>query len=216
MVEPKPEQDFNQLFEKKNITSQTYSIDKLGPWFFSVFLILGVYFSIPEKTETITTAYPKISILNKNIENHSKYTPDLIAPSILNYTSTETVRQNSYKDYLNNPEQVVDFASFSNEQLSYQLNDKDIMNGINHIKHLMIQEDLSIVPFKSGEVTIESQIIETTQSQHFYMVEVLKTFTQGKKVVKVLERKVFDLQDFEIGLIHYQKNIMHTSQKLNN
>lgn len=214
MLQPEPEQDFNSLFDKKHIEQKTYSIDKLGPWFFSIFLILGVYFSIPEKFEKNTSAYPHVSTINNHLENHSKYTPDLIAPSILNYKTTQTINNSSYKDYLNQPEQVIDFSSFSNENLNYQLNATDIMNGINYIKHLMIQEDLSIVPFSKGEVTIESEIIETTQSQHFYMVEVLKTFTQGKKVVKVLERKVFDLQDFEIGLIHYQKNIMHTSQQL--
>lgn len=77
----------------------------------------------------------------------------------------------------------------------------------------MIQEDLSIVPFKSGNVSIESEIIETTQSQHYYMVEVLKTFTQGKKTVKVLEKKIFHLQPLENGQVSYYRNIIFNSSQ---
>lgn len=213
MLEDKPQQDFNTLFDKKNMIKKHASFDHLGSLFFAFFLILGIYTSLPVKDESQNSVYPKNSVVEYSIKKKD-YAPDLIAPSILNYKTTQTVNNPSYTDYLNKPEDVIDFSSFSKEQLNYRLDDKDIMNGINHIKHLMIKEDLSIVPFKSGEVSIESEIIETTQSQHFYMVEVLKTFTQGKKVVKVLERKVFDLQDFEIGYIHYNKNIMHTSQHL--
>ena len=58
--------------------------------------------------------------------------------------------------------------------------------------------------------------VHTTQSEHYYMIEVLKTFTQGKKVVKVLEKKIFNLQLLEKGEIKYFTNILLTSSQDNN
>lgn len=208
MLKKHSKQELNSLFDKKP-SIEKYSSTQLGYLFFSFFLILGIYTSLPISPET-KNSYPKIPVVEHTVKKTNLYSPDLIAPSILNYKTTQNINKASYKEYLKHPEAIIDFTSFSNDTINYQLNDKNVMNGISHIKSLMVQEDLSIVPFDSGEVDIESDIIETTQSDNFYMVEVLKTFTQNRKTVRILERKVFDLKEFEMGKIYYVKNILYT------
>lgn len=216
-VKKQLDNDWQSLLDKKNLSEKaSFPWSKFGFLVFIVLFAWGFFSSIPVK-EPSPVITPSISVINQEkdsfITPKNVFSPDLIAAYVLNYKTTQTISSTSYKDYLKQADTPIDFADFSTNKLNIQLQASDLGNGINQLKHFMIQEDLSIIPFKSGNVSIESEIIETTQSQHYYMVEVLKTFTQGKRTIKVLEKKIFNLQSLENGQVSYYKNIIFNSSE---
>lgn len=225
-IDNKPEfKDFKSysMFDKK-LSSDHEGMSfvfKLAPILFISMFCLSFFSAIPEKQEV-----PMQVITQINPHKHSapvnvyqpigEFHPDLMIPYIFNYKVNQNIQSNvkSFTSYLKNPDQHIDFDSFYDKnQLTFNVESNNLLKSLDKIKHSMMLEDLSIMPFKSGEVVVESEIIETTQSEHYYMIEVLKTFTQGKKVVKVLEKKIFNLQLLEKGEIKYFTNILLTSSQ---
>lgn len=221
---------FNQIHlldKKNNIQKENLSfIFKLASALFIAMFLVSFYSSIPVKPEeqfhVSTQINPANNLKSHNIEVpksatlNATFNPDLTIPYIFNYKTVQKIDSSKkvFRDYLKTPDFPINFESFASlNSMVFYMKENNLLSSLDNIKHNMFLEDLSIVPFKSGTVNIESEIIETTQSENYYMIEVLKTFTQGNQVVKVLEKKVFQLQSLEKGEMIYFKNILLTSSK---
>lgn len=205
---------FENILEKKSLSIQNENLLTIfSCLLFVIFFWWSLSSSIPLNKEIFNNV-----TLSKNTSNNQKnlINPDIALHYLLNYKINQNIMVNQprFTDYLKNPAQPLHFNHFYNKGFKFQLDSNNLINGLELIKSELINEDLHISPF-IGKFLIESEIISTMQSENFYMVEVVKTFTQGKKVVKVLEKKAFQLKSLESGEFQYLANILFTSTQIN-
>lgn len=219
------------LLEKKHVlkksSSDSFVVSAIAAPFIFVFFFSFSFISsiadIRTETPTVSPVTTTHAISEQQIEqvqrNINLFSPDLLISSIFNYNTVVGIFPShvASREYLKKPDTPIKFSELdkkSNDLLIERLAELPIIDNFHdvvYVKHLMINEDLSIIPFKSGDVEITSEILETTQSQNYYMIVVRKTFTQNKKIVQVIEKKIFHLNPLENGKINFFANVLSTS-----
>lgn len=208
--------NFENVLEKKSISNHNENnFIIFSVVLFTLFFLWSFASSMPSIKKSSNTQE-----ISKTISTAEKVSldPDITLAYLLNYKTNQNImtKEPRFNDYLKDPTRPINLNELEgkNLNLNIQLSSHNVTSGLDFIKSRLIEEDLYISPF-TGEFLIESEIIQTTQSENYYMVEVVKTFTQGKKVIKVLERKAFQLKSLQSGSIDYFANILFTSTKIN-